>query len=212
MDITWLGHACFRLRARDVAIVTDPCPPEVGYRLGRLSADVVTLSHDHPGHTYLKAVAGSPRVVGGPGEYEIAGAFITGVATYHDRQRGEQRGKNTVYVIAVEGLRVCHLGDLGHAPTSDQVEEMGGVDVLLVPVGGQATLSAAQAAEVVSLLEPRVVVPMHYQTPATSVPLDPVEPFLKEMGQEAVEATPRLSLTRSNLPHELQVAVLDYRG
>lgn len=212
MDITWLGHSCFRLRGREVAIVTDPCPPSVGYRLSRLSADVVTISHDHPDHSYLPALAGSPRVVRGPGEYEIAGAFITGIATYHDAGKGAQQGKNTAYVLALDGLRVCHLGDLGHLPTSDQVEEMSGVEVVLVPVGGHSTINAAQAAEVVSLLEPRIVIPMHYLTPTCQVELDPLGPFLKEMGQEQVEAVPRLSLTYASLPAELKVVVLDYRS
>lgn len=212
MDITWLGHGCFRLRGREATVVIDPCPPDVGYRLGRLTADLVVVTHDHPGHTYLQAVTGSPKVVRGPGEYEIAGAFISGIATYHDGSKGAQRGKNTAYVIAMDGLTICHLGDLGHLPTPEQVEGMSGADILLVPVGGHSTINATQAAEVASLLEPRIVVPMHYETPVAKVRLDPLAPFLKEMGQENVETLPRLSVTRSSLPDELKVVVLDYRG
>ncbi len=172
----------------------------------------MTLSHEHPEHSYTKAVTGSPRVINGPGEYEIGGIFVSGIATYHDQQNGSSHGKNNAYVMSIDGLSVCHLGDLGHTPTSDQVEEMSDADILLVPVGGNTTINAAQAAEIVSLLQPRIVVPMHYQTPAAKVKLDPLEPFLKEMGQESREPVSRLSINASSLPQEMTVMVLDYRG
>jgi L-ascorbate metabolism protein UlaG (beta-lactamase superfamily) len=212
MDITWLGHSCFRLRGRDAVIITDPCPPDTGYSIGRLNADIVTLSHEHPEHNYMKALSGSPSVIKGPGEYEIGGVFVSGIATYHDQQNGSERGKNNAYIMSIDGLTVCHLGDLGHTPTSDQAEEMSDADILLVPVGGNTTINAAQAAEIVSLLQPKVVVPMHYLTPAAKVKLDPLEPFLKEMGQEAIEPVARLSVNTSSLPQEMTIVVLDYRG
>ena len=212
MEIVWLGHSCFRLRAREAAIVTDPCPKSVGYNMGRPTADIITVSHDHEGHNAVQGVAGSPRVVSGPGEYEIAGVPITGIRTYHDGERGAQRGTNTVFVLEIESMRLCHLGDLGHVPTPEQVEAMGDVDILLVPVGGGSTLDAAAAAETASLLEPKLVIPMHYATPATTRSLDPLDRFLKEMGA-APTLTPesRLSVKRSSLPHETQVAVPDYK-
>jgi L-ascorbate metabolism protein UlaG (beta-lactamase superfamily) len=212
MEIVWLGHSCFRLRAREAAIVTDPCPKSTGYNMGRPTADIITLSHDHEGHNAVQGVAGSPRVVSGPGEYEIAGVPITGIRTYHDGERGAQRGTNTVFVLEIESMRLCHLGDLGHVPTPEQVEAMGDVDILLVPVGGGSTLDAAAAAETASLLEPKLVIPMHYATPATTRNLDPLDRFLKEMGA-APTLTPesRLSVKRSSLPHETQVAVPDYK-
>jgi L-ascorbate metabolism protein UlaG (beta-lactamase superfamily) len=212
MEIVWLGHSCFRLRAREAAIVTDPCPKSTGYNMGRPTADIITLSHDHEGHNAVQGVAGSPRVVSGPGEYEIAGVPITGIRTYHDGERGAQRGTNTVFVLEIESMRLCHLGDLGHVPTPEQVEAMGDVDILLVPVGGGSTLDAAAAAETASLLEPKLVIPMHYATPATTRSLDPLDRFLKEMGA-APTLTPesRLSVKRSSLPHETQVAVPDYK-
>jgi L-ascorbate metabolism protein UlaG (beta-lactamase superfamily) len=150
--------------------------------------------------------------VSGPGEYEIAGVPITGIRTYHDGERGAQRGTNTVFVLEIESMRLCHLGDLGHVPTPEQVEAMGDVDILLVPVGGGSTLDAAAAAETASLLEPKLVIPMHYATPATTRNLDPLDRFLKEMGA-APTLTPesRLSVKRSSLPHETQVAVPDYK-
>lgn len=211
VDITWHGHSCFRLRGKDVTLVCDPCSPETGYRLNRMSADIVLISHDHAEHVFLEGVSGSPKVVQGPGEYEIGGAFISGVLTYHDREKGMERGKNTAYVIEFDGITVCHLGDIGHLPSADQIEELGDADVLFVPVGGNSTINAAQAAEVVSLLGPRLVVPMHYRTPVSTAALDPIEPFLKEMGLKEVETVSRLSVTRSTLPVEQRVVLLDYR-
>jgi L-ascorbate metabolism protein UlaG (beta-lactamase superfamily) len=214
MEITWLGHSCFRLRGREAAVVTDPCAKSTGYSIGRPTADIVTVSHDHPGHNNVAAVAGSPRVVQGPGEFEIAGVLIMGIRSYHDRQGGSHLGKNTAYVLELDDVRVCHLGDLGHVPTPEQVEELSGVDILLAPVGGGSTIGAAAAAETVSLLEPKLIVPMHYQTPAAKAELEPLDRFLKEMGAPSAleERQPKLSVTKSTLPQETKVLVLDYRG
>ena len=214
MEITWLGHSCFRLRGREAAVVTDPCAKSTGYSVGRLAADIVTVSHDHPGHNNVAAVTGSPRVVQGPGEFEIAGVLIAGVRTYHDDEKGERLGRNIAYVLEVDDLRICHLGDLGHVPTPEQVEELSGVDILLTPVGGNNTIDAAAAVETVSLLEPKLVLPMHYQTPAAKAQLDPLDRFLKEMGAPSAleDRQAKLSVTKSTLPHETKVLVLDYRG
>lgn len=188
-------------------MVTDPCPPSTGYAIGKPTADIVTLSHRHEDHSYVKAVAGHPVVLEGPGEYEIHGAFFTGIRTYHDGEGGE----NVAFVVEMEEIRVCHLGDLGRTPSAEQAEEMTGVDVLLVPVGGGSTIDGAKAAEVASLLEARLVIPMHYQTPASKAKLDPPDRFLKEMGVTAIEPQPKLSISRSTIPHETQVMVLDYK-
>ena len=214
MEITWLGHSCFRLRGREAAIVTDPCAKSTGYSVGRPAADIVTVSHDHAGHNNVAAVAGSPLVVQGPGEFEIAGVLIMGIRTYHDDEKGERLGKNVAYVLELDDLRVCHLGDLGHVPTPEQVEELSGIDILLAPVGGNNTIGAAAAVETVSLLEPKLVLPMHYQTPAAKAQLDPLDRFLKEMGAPSAleERQAKLSITKSTLPHETKVLVLDYRG
>lgn len=212
MEIVWLGHSCFRIRGREATVVTDPCPPATGYSIGKPTADIVTLSHRHDDHSFLKAVTGSPTVLDSPGEYEIHGAFITGIGTYHDSSRGSDRGENTAFVVEVEDIRVCHLGDLGHTPTAQQAEEMTGVDILLIPVGGDSTIDGPKAAEVVSLLEARLVIPMHYKTNASKRTLDPPDRFLKEMGVTgAMEPQPKLSVSRSALPHETQVMLLDYK-
>jgi len=214
MEITWLGHSCFRLRGRDAAVVIDPCAKSTGYNIGKPAGDIVTVSHDHEGHNNVGVVAGSPRVVSGPGEFEIAGVLINGIRTYHDDEQGAKLGKNTAYVFEIDDVRICHLGDLGHVPSKEQVEELSGVDVLLAPVGGHNTIGASAAAETISLLEPKLVIPMHYGTPAAKGELDPIDRFLKEMGAPKAqeEIQPKLSLTKSTLPEETKVQVLEYRG
>lgn len=212
MEIVWLGHSCFRIRGREATVVMDPCPPKSGYAIGKPTADIVTVSHQHENHNFVKAVAGSPTVLDSAGEYEIHGAFLTGIQTYHDSEKGAERGKNIAFVVEMEDIKVCHLGDLGHAPTAEQVEDMVGCDVLFVPVGGGTTIDGAKAAEVVSMLEAKLVVPMHYRTEAHKDGLDSAERFLKEMEVKAVEPQPKLQITRSAIPADTQVVILDYKG
>jgi L-ascorbate metabolism protein UlaG (beta-lactamase superfamily) len=209
MEITWYGHSCFRLRDRLATVITDPYDNSIGYTLPKVRADVVTVSHDHPDHNYVEGIKGEPKVINGPGEYEVRGIFITGIPTFHDRKGGTIRGRNTVFLFDFEGLTVCHLGDLGHVPTQSQVEALSDIDVLLIPVGAVSTINAAQAAEVISLLEPRLVIPMHYKTKALNVKLDPVSKFLKEMGLSSVATHDSLKVTKSTLPEETQVVLLD---
>lgn len=211
MEIVWLGHSCFRLRGRDVTVVNDPCQPSTGYRLGSLTADIVTVSHQHPGHNNLAAVNGSPRVFDGPGEYEIKGVLITGVVTYHDQHQGNNLGRNLAFVFTMDDLRIGHLGDLGHQPTADQLDAIGDVDILLIPVGGHTTLDGLLAARVVNALDPRLVIPMHYATPASLDQLDPVDRFCKELGLTPPDPVTKLTLRRNDLPSETQLVVLDYR-
>jgi L-ascorbate metabolism protein UlaG (beta-lactamase superfamily) len=210
MDITWLGHSCFRLKGSHATVITDPYSPDLGYKLGKPTAHIVTVSHQHPGHSYVQGVGDQPKVVKGPGEYEISDVLILGIATFHDGEGGKKRGKNTVYHIEIDEISVCHLGDLGHVLTGGQVEDIDNVDVLLLPVGGVSTVNAPVAAEVVRQLEPKAVIPMHYKTSALKRELEPVERFLKEIGAKEVASQPKLSLTKSNLPASTQVFLLDY--
>ncbi|MCC6176521.1 MAG: MBL fold metallo-hydrolase [Chloroflexi bacterium] len=209
MDINWLGHSCFRIRGREATIVTDPYDRTSGYPALRLTADIVTISHEHPHHSTLAVVqpaAERQRVVNGPGEYEVAGVLIEGVTTYRDKQRGKVHGKNTAYLLHLDDLTVCHLGDLGHTLNQAQIEALKDADIVMVPVGGGCTIDAAEAAEVVSQLEPKLVIPMHYGTP--NVPLEGVERFCKEMAVDDLATIPRLSITRSGLPDEPRVVLL----
>ena len=210
MEISWLGHSCFRIRGAQTTILTDPYSPGLGYSLGKPTARIVTVSHQHPGHSYTQGIGGEPKVVAGPGEYEVSGVLIIGMATFHDGQEGRERGKNTVYLMDVDEVSVCHLGDLGHVLNTEQVEEMENVDVLLLPVGGVSTINATIAAEVVRQLEPKVVVPMHYKTEALKRELEPVDRFLKEMGLSEVSSQPKLSVTKTTLPITTQVFLLEY--
>jgi L-ascorbate metabolism protein UlaG (beta-lactamase superfamily) len=210
MDITWLGHSCFKLKGSHATVITDPYSPEIGYSLGKTKADIVTLSHQHPGHCYAQGIGGEPRIVERPGEYEIGGVLIIGIATFHDKEKGAKRGKNTVYLLEIDEISICHLGDLGHVLTGEQVEEIDDVDVLLLPVGGVDTINAATAAEVVRQIEPKIVIPMHYKTPSLQMELDPVDKFLKEIGAKQVEPLAKLSVAKSTLPPTTQVVLLDY--
>jgi L-ascorbate metabolism protein UlaG (beta-lactamase superfamily) len=208
MEITWLGHCCFRLRAKEATIVTDPCDKSTGYSLGRPTADIVTVSLDDPAHNHVAGVAGSPRIIAGPGEFEVAATSVVGVSTWHDAEKSR---RNVAYVIELEDLRICHLGAMGVVPTSDQVEEIGSVDILMVPVGGGHAFDAPPAAETVSLLEPKLVIPMHFKTDVERERLDPIDRFLKEMSTKAPETHAKIAVTRSSLPDEMQLLVLDYK-
>ncbi len=210
MEITWYGHSCFRLTQRRMTtIVADPYDPAaVGLPPLKLKADVVTISTDAPGHNNLKAVRGVRHVLTGPGEYEIGGVFITAI---HTNGKGKSQGeqpRNTLFLFDYDGLTVAHLGNMRRVPTQAEVEALGTVHVALVPVGGGSALSAAKAAEVISVLEPSIVVPMHYHLPGTTPKLESVTRFLKEMGVEGVSPVPVLKVTRSSIPDELQVVVL----
>jgi len=208
LDVTWLGHGCFRLRGRNAAVVTDPYPPAIGLKLQRLDADLVTISHGHDNHSYAQAVREAYEIRG-PGEYEVAGVAVIGVPTYHDAEKGAKHGRNTVFVIEIDDVRVCHLGDLGHRLDDAEAEAISSPDVLLVPVGGNTAINAAQAAEVVRQLEPRFVVPMHYAIPGLKLQLDTLDRFLKEMAVTSAEPQPKLSVQASSGEYDTKVVVLE---
>lgn len=210
MEISWVGHACFRLKGKTACLVTDPYDTQAtGLKLPKLTADIVTVSHSHSDHANSTAIEESPYVISGPGEYEIKEINVLGVAAYHDNKNGEQRGKNTIYNITMDGINIAHMGDLGHVLSSDQIEELGAVDVLLIPVGGVYTIDPHQAAKITAELEPKMVIPMHYSVPGLKYQLEGVEQFLKEMGAESVTPQPKLSITKEKLPEETQVVVLE---
>ncbi len=207
MEITWYGHSCFRLAERGKAtVVTDPFDESIGYPLPKLKADVVTVSHDAPGHSNVDNVKSYQRLIRGPGEYEIGGVFIIGAAM-HSVNPDSYR-YNVAYMFDYDGLSVVHLGDLDHVPHQSTIETMGAVDIVLVPVGGGAGLNATQAAEVVSMLEPGIVIPMHYKTDESRLELEPVDRFLKEMGVSRIQQEEVLKVTKSSLPEQTQIVVL----
>jgi L-ascorbate metabolism protein UlaG (beta-lactamase superfamily) len=213
MEITWYGHSCFRLTERGMAtVVCDPFDSEtVGYEPLKLKADIVTSSHDSPGHNYLSAVKGYTHAITGPGEFEIGGVFINGVQMDGPGKKVAEKPRNTLYVFDYMGITVTHLGDMRSVPPQNEIEALGTVNIVLVPVGGGSGLNAAKAAEIVSLLEPNVVIPMHFNTPEVKVPLDRLDKFLKEMGLHEAESVPSLKVSKSSLPDETKVIVLDYQ-
>jgi L-ascorbate metabolism protein UlaG (beta-lactamase superfamily) len=211
MEIVWYGHSCFRFIERGMAaVVTDPFDSDVvGYEPLKLRADIVTVSHDAPGHNFTSAVKGTSHKLTGPGEYEIGGVFITGVQTDVNNKKSIEKQRNTLFLFDFEGLTIAHLGDLNQVPLQSEVEALGTVNVALVPVGSGNGLNAAKAAEVISLLEPNIVIPMHYANQAGKLELDSLAKFLKEMGLPTHETVPSLKVTRSGLPDETKVVVLD---
>jgi L-ascorbate metabolism protein UlaG (beta-lactamase superfamily) len=194
-------------------VVTDPYPPAIGLKLSRMDAEVVTVSHEHDNHNYTQVVREGAYEIRGPGEYEVAGVSVVGVPTFHDAERGAKHGRNTVYLIEIDEVRICHLGDLGHKLDDVEAEAVASPDVLLVPVGGTTAMNAALAAEVVRQLEPRYVVPMHFAIPGLKLQLDPIDRFLKEMGVASSEPQPKLSVQKSSgAEYESKVVVLEAKA
>ncbi len=212
MEITWLGHSCFRITERNMSsVVADPFDHNViGYEELKLKADIVTISHDASGHNFVDGVKGSKWEIDGPGEYEIGGVFITAIPT---GEKGADNGsRNMVFVYDYEGITVAHLGDIKSVPTRKQVEALGNVNILLIPVGGGQSLSAPKATETISLIEPGIVIPMHYGTPDGKMDLNPLDPFLKQMGiSQNPEILPSFKVNKSGIPDETKVITLAYK-
>lgn len=217
MDITYLGHSAFKIRGKNASLVTDPYSSKIGFSLPRISADIVTVSHDHYDHNNHSAVSGTTRrkepfVIKHPGEYEIAGISVCGIPSFHDAKDGSERGENNIYVIHVDQISIAHLGDLGEVLSDKQAEEIGEIDVLLTPVGGVYTIGIKEAIEVISQLQPAIVVPMHYKTKKhdekSFKDLASLPDFLEEVGFEEVKPIEKLTLTRTQLPEEMEVVVL----
>jgi len=215
MDIIYLGHSSFRLRGKTASVVCDPFDSEiVGFKFPLVDADVVTVSHDHKDHNQFMLVKNAQKVISGPGEYEISGVSIIGIPTFHDNKKGSLRGKNTIYVIEMDGLRIAHLGDLGHELSEKILNQMGAIDILMIPVGGEYTIGTAMATKVARAVEPAIVIPMHYLVEGmngeTFSKLVKVEPFLSDMGLP-VENLPKLSVKKTDIAEEKKIVVLERR-
>ncbi len=219
MDITYFGHSCFKLRGKELTVVMDPFSKKgVGFDLPSLSADIVTSSHDHADHSNISAVKGTSRreepfVIKHPGEYEIMGASVFGVKSFHDNKNGEKRGKNTMFVVHIDGIAVGHLGDLGEDKLSDkQLDELGGIDVLLCPVGGVYTIGPKEAADIINAIQPSYVIPMHFKTKKhsdTFAKVSTLDDFLKEFGATEAKRSDKLAVSQLSLPEETEVLVLE---
>lgn len=205
MYITWLGHASFKLQDRTgsdgVTLITDPYGASIGLKMPRLEADILTISHGHDDHNNREAIKGSPFVVDTAGEYEVKGVSIEGVEAFHDDKEGRERGKVIMYRIEMDDVVVAHLGDLGATLDPKQLERLAGADILLIPVGGKYTLDAKKAVEVVSQIEPRIVIPMHYKIPGLKLDIDGVDKFIKEIGIKPRQEE-KLKISKRELPQE----------
>ena len=207
MEISWLGHSCFRLRSNEIVVVTDPFPESLGLKPDTRLATVVTVSNTHLNHSNWQGVSGDPRVFNAPGEYEYSGISVRGVMTpLSEGMKQEQR--NVAYSMEIEGVNLCHLGDLTEPLTTRHINELSPVDVLLLPVGGGCTLAVDRIVQTMRDLDPKVVIPMHYRIPNISVELESVDVFLRLMGSGETQTQPRLSVTASNLPQDLRVSLL----
>ncbi|MDO8577228.1 MAG: MBL fold metallo-hydrolase [Candidatus Daviesbacteria bacterium] len=207
MDIYWYGQSCFKLKGKTASVIIDPYDPSfTGLKLPRdLQSDVVLTTHDHQDHNFTSA----PMVFNKPGEYEVSGVVITGIKSFHDNIEGAERGMNTIFHLLFDNLDIVHLGDLGQSRlTEEQVAQIGQTDILLVPVGSVYTIDAKVASEIVSQLEPKIIIPMHYKIEGLKFEIEGVENFLKEMGAENVVPQPKLSISKEKLPEEPQVVVL----
>lgn len=210
MDIIWYGQAMFKLKGRSATVIIDPFDPNsTGLKFPKeVSCNLCLQTHAHSDHSNTSAVTGNPLVIKGPGEYESSGVSVRGIQTFHDSSNGSERGTNTVYHLLIDGINLVHLGDLGHILTEEQISQINSADILMVPVGSVYTIDAEAATTIVSQLEPKVVIPMHYNIPTLGYDLEGVEGFLKHMGAEGVSPLLKLSITKDKLPDETQVVVL----
>ncbi|PIS39532.1 MAG: hypothetical protein COT33_01465 [Candidatus Nealsonbacteria bacterium CG08_land_8_20_14_0_20_38_20] len=216
MQIIWHGQSCFEIittpaKNGQVKIVVDPFSEEIGLRLPKLEADIVLVTHSHSGHNNVKAISGTPFLVEGPGEYEIKNVFIQGIASFHDSSPSEARGERTIYAIEAEEMRLCHLGDLGQNElTEEQLEKIGECDILMLPIGGTFTISAKEAVKIMSQIEPKITIPMHYQIPKLKLKLDGLDKFLKPLGIKSIVPVNKLSLKKKDIPtEEAKIIVLN---
>ena len=213
MEITYIGHSCFKIKGKDLTLVIDPYEPkQTGYDISKLKADLVLSSHDHFDHNYFKAVSDYKMEIKTAGEYEVGGVYIEGIPTYHDDKEGSERGQNVMYQITMDDFNILHMGDLGHELSKETLEKILDIDVLLIPVGGTYTINAKTAAKVISSLEPGIVVPMHYQDnggEGVGKELDQLKKFLEEMGDQNVKKTEKLKISsQSDIPEETEIVVL----
>lgn len=216
MKLTWAGQSCFQIsvsngKDHSADVVIDPFDEKIGLKVPNFSADILLVSHGHYDHNNVRAVKGEPFLIQNPGEYEVKGVFVQGIDSYHDDSEGKQRGKNTIYTIEAEDMRFCHLGDFGQKQlTDEQLEKIGKVDILMIPVGGTFTIDGHEAAKVIGQIEPKIIVPMHYALPKLKVEVDGVEKFLKAMGKNSVAPTDKLTIKSSALPKDgmMEIVVL----
>ncbi len=214
MDIKYFGHAAFYIKTKNTRIVMDPFDPYIGLKFPKTEADIVTVSHHHKDHNNVAAITGNPLVIDMPGEFEKGGVRITGYLSYHDKEKGAQRGEDVLYKLETEeGITVLHCGDLGIIPEENFLESIDDIDILFVPVGGFFTIDAVEAEQLIKKIEPSIVIPMHYGSPQLKPDLGsklaPVADFLKKFGAEAVKPVPKLTVKKDEMEQEMKVVPME---
>lgn len=206
MIISWYGHSCFKVQTKpkrgegDITIITDPFDKSIGLRPPQGQANIITISHlQHDDHNNTSTIKGDPFVIDSAGEYSIGSVSIRGIESYHDNKKGLERGRNLIYVYKSEGLRLCHLGDLGHTLTDKQLDQIGPVDIAMIPVGGTYTIGPKEAEIVIGQLEPKIIVPMHYKVNGLKIDIADEKAFCKELGSCIKEKLPKLSIKKKEL-------------
>jgi len=214
MNIIWHGQSFFEISTKDIKneelkIAIDPFDKNIGLKLPKVEAQILLITHNHSDHSNKKAISGSPFLIESPGEYETKGVYIKGVQGFHDDSQGKEKGKVVFYIIEVENIRICHLSDIGQKElTSEQIEQIGNIDILMIPVGGVYTLDAKQAANIISQIEPKIVIPMHYQVPNLNLKLNSLEQFLKEIGSSNAEPQKKFKVKMSDIPKETMQTIV----
>lgn len=221
MKIKWLGHACFLITANDgTKIMTDPYQPggfggAIKYGKFTEPVDIVTVSHEHADHNYVKGIPGTPHIVKGESTKTFMGTkpvkeiVFKGIASYHDNSKGAERGKNTIFYFTVDNISICHLGDLGQILPENTIQQLLPTDVLLIPVGGYFTIGPNEATEIVNALKPRIVIPMHYKTEKVDFPISGVDEFLQNKTNVKRIKGSEIELEKHTLPEQTEIIVLE---
>jgi len=217
MQIIWHGQSLFEIittpqKNSQLRIVVDPFDETIGLKIPKLEADILLITHSHRDHNNVKAVSGKPFLIEGPGEYEIRGVFIQGIQSWHDDKQGLERGGNTIYLIESEEINICHLGNLGQKElTSEQLEKIGEIDILMIPVGGIVTIDGKEAVKIISQIEPKIIIPMHYSLPHLKSKLEGVDKFLKAANSKKIEPLAKLSIKKKDISEEeAKIIILKY--
>ncbi|MEK9130144.1 MAG: MBL fold metallo-hydrolase [Patescibacteria group bacterium] len=215
MEITWLGRSCFKIQNKNTTLIADPYDGTyIGLKpLSRLKADIVTSSHEHRDHNYIEVISGvenePPFVISTPGEYEIKNIFIYGIPSFHDKNQGTERGPNTIYLIKIDEITIAHLGDLGHILSAEQLEKIEKVDILLIPIGGNVTVDAKEAKQIIGQIEPKIIIPMHYKVSGLKNELDEIDKFYLEMGIKKMDSINKLKISKKDLISQTEMKIVE---